>query len=82
MSPLSSFRKSSFSEGIEDWTRETAEIEPRLPWVPEVVFARAVGAASAVRCVGVGCRNEKPGSLAPKVDEDDTAAHIPRPSSD
>ena len=29
--------KELFSGGIEDWTRETAEIEPRLPWVPEVV---------------------------------------------
>ena len=74
--------KELFSGGIEDWTRETAEIEPRLPWVPEVVFTRAACAASAVRCVGVGCRNEKTGSLAPKVDEDHTAAHIPRPSSD
>ena len=59
-----------------------AEIEPRLPWVPEVVFALAAGAASAVRCVGVGCGNEKPGSLAPKVVEDHTAAHIPRPSNE
>ena len=59
-----------------------AEIEPRLPWVPEVVFARAAGAASAVRCVGVGCGNENPGFLAAKVVEDHTAAHIPRPSSD
>ena len=74
--------KELFSGGIKDWTWETAVIEPRLPWVPEVVFARAAGAASAVRCVGVGCRNEKPGSLAPKVVEDHSAAHIPRPSSD
>ena len=74
--------KALFSGSIEDWTRETAEIEPRLPWVPEVVFARAAGAASAVRCVGVGCGgNEKPGSLAPKVVEDHSVAHIPRPSS-
>ena len=47
-----------------------------------VVFARAAGAASAVRSVGVCCANEKPGSLAPKLVEDHTAAHIPRPSSD
>ena len=61
-----------------------AEIEPRLPWVhiPEVVFALAAGAASAVRCVGVGGGNEKPGSLALEIVEDHTAAHIPRPSSD
>ena len=59
-----------------------AEIEPRLPWVPEVGFALAAGSASAVRCVGVGCRNEKPRSLAPKVVEDHTAAHIPGQSND
>ena len=75
--------KELFSGSIEDWTWETAEIEPRLPWVPEVVFARAAGAASAVRCVGVGRGgNEKPGSLAPTVVEDLTAAHIPRTSSE
>ena len=59
-----------------------AEIEPRLPWVPEVVFALAAGAASAVRCVGVGCGNEKPGSPTLEIVEDHTAAPIPRPSSD
>ena len=74
--------KELFSGSIKDWTWETAVIEPRLPWVPEVVFARAAGAASAVRCVGVGWGNEKPGSLAPKVVEDHSAAHIPWPSSD
>ena len=59
-----------------------AEIEPRLPWVPEVVFALAAGAASTVRCVGVGRGNEKPGSLALEIVEDHTAAHIPRSSRD
>ena len=54
-----------------------AEIEPRLPWVPEVLFALAAGAASAVRCVGVGCGNEKPGSPTLEIVEDHTAAHIP-----
>ena len=59
-----------------------AEIEPRLPWVPEVVFALAAGAACAVRCVGVGCGNKKPGSATLEIVEDHTAAHIPRQSSD
>ena len=49
---------------------------------PEVVFARAAGVASAVRSVGVGCGNEKPGSLALEIVEDHTSAHIPRLSSD
>ena len=82
MSPPLILSKELFSGGIEDWTQEMAEIEPRLPWVPEVVFARAAGAASAVRCVGVGCGNEKPGSPTLEIVEDHTAAHIPRPSSD